>query len=377
MEEKINTLCCIFNYAPHYRLSIFKRIDNEFGAHFYFGDKLLDSEHIAKINYKKLHGFIRELSVHKIKLGRVIIEYTRGWLKLALNRKYKQYIITPNVYALNQWLFLLLCFLLRKKVYSWTHGLNTKNVSSLTLKIWKCYDFFLSGSFLYGNYARNNMMQLGFNTQKLHVIYNSLDYESSLKLRQEHLVNPYESVFNNSYPTLVFIGRLTAVKKLHMIQQAVDILKDRGLFVNVAFIGDGPEKNTLQKLISPQDDKRFWFVGAIYDEQEIARYLYYADICISPGNVGLTCIHALSYGLPVITNDNFEQQMPEFEAIESGYTGVFFQENDIYDLANKIEIWVHNNNREDVRKRCYNVIDTKFNPNYQINLLKEILYKHN
>ena len=31
----------------------------------------------------------------------------------------------------------------------------------------------------------------------------------------------------------------------------------------------------------------------------ISKYLYYADICVSPGNVGLTAIHSLTYGTPV------------------------------------------------------------------------------
>ena len=227
---------------------------------------------------------------------------------------------------------------------------------------------------MYGNHARNNMIRLGFDSKKLHLIYNSLNYESSRELRQVCLTNPYESYFKNNNPILVFIGRLTAVKKLYMIQQAVELLKKRGLLVNVAFVGDGPEKDILQKEISPSDSNRYWFVGSLYNEREIAPYLYYADLCISPGNVGLTGIHALSYGLPVITNDNFENQMPEFEAIESKRTGDFFREDDVCNLADKIEAWLQNNmDREIVRERCYQVIDTKYNPVYQIDMIKSIL----
>jgi glycosyltransferase involved in cell wall biosynthesis len=146
------------------------------------------------------------------------------------------------------------------------------------------------------------------------------------------------------------------------------------VFVNVAFVGDGPEMENLQKAVAADDVTKYWFVGALYDEQEIARYLYFADICVSPGNVGLTGIHALSYGLPVITNDNFEQQMPEFEAIEQGRTGDFFKEDDVCSLADKIESWLKNNNdRELVREQCYQVIDEKYNPNYQVNLVKAVL----
>ena len=41
-------LCCIFNYAPLYRKSIYTKIDEEFDAQFYFGDMISD---IAKMDY--------------------------------------------------------------------------------------------------------------------------------------------------------------------------------------------------------------------------------------------------------------------------------------------------------------------------------------
>lgn len=374
MPNNKKTLCCIFNYAPHYRLPIYKKIGTATPVHFYFGNKLPNSEHIEKLDYSQLSGFKKELKVCSLKLGRHKIEYTKGWIQLALNSSYRQYLITPNIFALNQWLFLLLCFFLRKEVYAWTHGLKCTNISRKTLFMWKLYDHLLTGSFLYGNYAREIMLKLGFNGNKLHIIYNSLNYEVSYKLRDKALNNPYKDYFSNNYPILLFIGRLTAVKKLHMIIKASEILKDKGHNVNVVFIGDGPELINLQKSIAADDQHRYWFVGSLYSEEEIASYLHYADLCVSPGNVGLTSIHALSYGLPVITNDNFEAQMPEFEAIEKNVSGDFFKEDDIADLATKIELWLKNNqDRENICKRCYKVIDSKYNPNYQVQLLKTIL----
>ena len=374
MPNKNKTLCCIFNYAPHYRLPIYEKIDKEIPVHFYFGDSLFNNERIEKLDYSHLNGFQKELKVRSLRIGRLEIECTKGWMRLALNPKYQQYLITPNQFALNQWIFLLLCFVLRKEVYVWMHGLKYSQVSHKTLRIWKLYDFFLKGSFLYGNHARENMVRLGFDPKKLHIIYNSLDYESSVKLRDVVFDNPYRSYFFDDSPIMLFIGRLTVVKKLHMIPKAVEILKSRGVDVNVVFIGDGPELVNIQKSIAVEDKHKYWFVGPLFDEKEIAQYLYNADLCVSPGNVGLTGIHALSYGLPVITNDNFEVQMPEFEAIENGISGVFFKENDVEDLANRIETWLKNNpNREMVRHRCYEVIDAKYNPNYQVKLIKAVL----
>ena len=57
MSGKVKNLCCIFNYAPHYRLPIYDKIDKECNAHFYFGNRLLNNECIAKLDYAKLKGF--------------------------------------------------------------------------------------------------------------------------------------------------------------------------------------------------------------------------------------------------------------------------------------------------------------------------------
>ena len=60
---------------------------------------------------------------------------------------------------------------------------------------------------------------------------------------------------------------------------------------------------------------------------------------MSIGNIGLTAIHSLSFGTPVASHDNFENQMPEVEAIIDGENGFLFEENNSNDLIDKIEQW--------------------------------------
>ena len=36
-------LCCIFNYAPLYRASVFSKIDEAYDAQFYFGKEVRDA----------------------------------------------------------------------------------------------------------------------------------------------------------------------------------------------------------------------------------------------------------------------------------------------------------------------------------------------
>lgn len=50
----------------------------------------------------------------------------------------------------------------------------------------------------------------------------------------------------------------------------------------------------LKKCIRERVDKNVWFYGSCYDEQTNAELIYNADMCVAPGNVGLTAIHAMT-----------------------------------------------------------------------------------
>jgi hypothetical protein len=68
--------------------------------------------------------------------------------------------------------------------------------------------------------------------------------------------------------------------------------------------------------------------------------------------------------------------MPEFEAIEQGKTGAFFEEDSVEDLCSKIKPWLSLPfyQREIVRLQCHKIIDERYNPNKQIDtLLKTIV----
>ena len=67
------------------------------------------------------------------------------------------------------------------------------------------------------------------------------------------------------------------------------------------------------------------FYGATYDEKELSKLIYMSDLTVSPGNIGLTAIHSLSYGTPVCSHSNFNNQMPESEAIINFENGFFFR----------------------------------------------------
>ena len=359
--------CLVYNYAQHYRGGVFKLLDKELQIESYFGDKMGD---IKKLDYDELNFFKEELINVKL-IGPFY--WQKGVLKLF--NKYDNYIFLGEYYCLSTWLFLLLSVFSKNKIILWTHGWYGNE--SFFKKILKKTFFNLSDQILlYGNYAKNLMIKEGFKSEKLKVIYNSLDYSSQYKIRtklEKTLV--YNEYFKNDYPVLLFIGRLTKVKKLEYIIEVQKELIKKGNNVNVVFIGKGVEEVNLKSIVKENKTEDLtWFYGACYDENQIGNLIFNADICVSPGNVGLTAMHSMVYGTPVISHDNFTLQMPEFEAILKGETGDFFKHNSVDSLIETINEWLINNeNREEIRKKCFNRIDNYFNPNFQLQIIKSVL----
>ena len=83
----------------------------------------------------------------------------------------------------------------------------------------------------------------------------------------------------------------------------------------------------------------------------------------------------MSYGLPVITQDNFETQMPEYETIVPGETGILFEDGNFKDMQSKISFWLneHKNDREIIRRNCMEIINKKWNATNQIEIIKGVL----
>ena len=118
-----------------------------------------------------------------------------------------------------------------------------------------------------------------------------------------------------------------------------------------------------------------WFYGPCYDEEQLGHLIYNADLCVSPGNVGLTAMHSMVFGTPVLTHNDFPWQMPEFEAIKEGETGGFFERENVDSLCSALSGWfkVSGYNREQIREKCFAEIDQNWTPQFQIEVLKKHL----
>lgn len=364
-----NKICCIFNLAPHYNEPVFKLIDKELRCDFYLGDRV--PYPIKLMDYSNLEGFKKRLNYTSV-FGNFY--WQKGAVLLAF-KSYKHYIITGEPYCVSTWLILFLNRVTGKKTYLWTHGWYG-NENSLKKIIKKIFFGLSHKVLLYGDYAKNLMIKEGFDLNKLVTVYNSLDYDSQLKVREnlkQTLV--YKNHFQNEYPVLLYVGRIQDRKKIELLIEAINMLHKSEFYYNLILIGSPSDQTNINELVSIYGlEKQVWFFGPCYDENILGEFIYNADVCVVPGDIGLTVMHSFAYGTPVITHDNFPKHGPEFEAIESQVTGGFFNEGSVDDLCLKIKDWtcINKELREVIREKCYEVIHERYNSNNQIVILKKI-----
>lgn len=364
----MKNICLISNCAPIYRKGIFDLMDSNFNMTWAFGH--IDS--LRDLDMSHYNGNVVRLTNKSLPLG---IYWQKGSISLACKSDFECYIIIGDAKCLTVWLSAMFARLRGKKVLFWSHGSlrEIKGIRRLVLNLF--WDLANCG-LIYNDRSRQIMQDAKVGCGKFVTVYNSLNYPAQLSLRNQlQCSDIYQAHFGNNCPVIVFIGRLIPSKKLNIILTVASLINkdNEANKVNIVMIGDGPEKTHLQKQASELGiSKDVWFYGACYDERKNADLLYNADICVSPGEVGLTAIHAMMFGLPVATHNNLDRQGPEFEAIVDGKTGFFFKENDIEDLHDRLAKWIckTKNDRETIRTNCFEIIDTVWNPNHQLSAIK-------
>ncbi len=366
--QSIMKICAILNIYPHYRQTIYELMDDEMNVSFLFGRSTADG--ISLADAKQLKGFKGYLN--NVFRGTKLI-WQRKAVRLAFKNKYDAYILTGNTGILSNWVILLIAKALGRKVFLWTHSLygnenrSTKRKNLLYLKL-------ASGILCYNERGAQLAVQNGVQQSKVHTIYNSLNYQKEILALQKAGDNMFaRNYFGNDLPYVVFLGRLTEIKKIDMLINAANLTNAN---FNVIIVGDGDEKTKLEELTNKLNlIDRVWFYGECYDQNMLATIVKNSAAVVSPGNAGLNAIHALTFQTPLITHNNMTEQMPETEAVvqlqQITNCTLLYQENSTKALADTIEN-VINTPKATFEKAATEIVLTKWNATSQINIMKNI-----
>lgn len=352
-----------YHFFPHYRKGIIEEILKELPVDFVGDDKGVEG--IKTFNFPNSKRF----SIAKCTyFGKLMFQPKILWI--ALTGNYSTYIFLANPNHITTWIGAAICRIRNKRVVFWGHGFKSQNQTKSN-KIRKAFFSLANAFYTYGYNAKKNALSMGFNEKDIHVGFNSLDYSSQISVRNHLQYKPLKSTSLPDTLNISCISRLTYTCRYDLLFDAIALAqKSSSVNYKVTIIGDGPERLALENQAKKLEINGV-FLGPIYEEQKIAEILYNSDVTISPGKIGLTAMHSLMYGTPVISHDDIVSQMPEVEAIVPGRTGELFRHNDLDSLTEiLISFPTRFRDRNKTRNNCFAMMDRIYNPKKQLDVLK-------
>ena len=355
----------VYHFFAHYRSAIMQRLlachDIDY---FLVGDRSDPDNSIKPWNPPEA----KLLFAPCIKITSTLL-WQKGLLRLAIRGDISVIIFLGNVNYLSTWLASILARLTRKRVLFWTHGWLQMEEGNKAI-VRNLFYRLAHGLLLYGNRAKMIGIENGFAKDRMYVVYNSLDYQTQKTIVShitEDRVRRVREMFflDSKIPLLIYTGRLTKLKGLGLLLSAMAHLQNEGFKTALLLVGEGPERNSLTQF-AKTSGLSVHFYGPCYDENLLAELIMSANLTVAPGQVGLTAMHSLAYGTPVITHSDSANQMPEWEAIVPGKTGDLFKRDDVHDLARTIHKWcLRPWPDKDVRMQCMSIIGQFYNPDFQ------------
>jgi len=313
---------------PAYRIPVFRRLYGLFGILTCYSNPV-DKGGIRNADEKLDFPVYKINRVHINNSATLILQNP-----LPILRKYNPQIVisegSPSYLTL--WLLLFLKWFFGYKLIIWSHGIRFNEIdnpfknfrSKMQLWLFNRADAVILYSEFRAALVRKNVK----NSHKIFVVSNTLDTEK-LKKVFENLENSgkqsikREINFSHRY-NITFIGRLLSNKGLDDLFNAFNQIYMK-FDVALHIIGDGPEKNKLEKV--SESIPNIYFYGALFDELITGKILYCSDLMVMPGYVGLSVVHAFAFGCPVVTYKGSRKgdplHSPEVEYIKNGENGVF------------------------------------------------------
>ena len=194
----------------------------------------------------------------------------------------------------------------------------------------------------YTRVGASHLISLGVPKEKIGIVGTAIDERIPLAERaartSEELADFRSKQALEGKDVVLQVVRLSRYKRPELLVQAAEILLNKRQNLLFVLIGDGEMRQELEEMVSARGITRaFRFLGAIYDEKLLSFWYLNSTVFVLPTCIGLSAHHAMSYGLPIITDDSLDSQASEFEIIAHGLNAMTYRESDAASLAEAID----------------------------------------
>jgi glycosyltransferase involved in cell wall biosynthesis len=369
--------------VPHYRQRLFETLGSDERFRFVvLADPQADVPFLPLADSTNRFE-LKAAKQYTIRLpGRLSLSWQPQAVTTVLRERPDVVIAQGSPYDLTAWTLVIVGRIFRMQVLLWTQGLQSDE-GGLKWVIRKSLYRLSRGLLLYGDYAKRLLKAKGFAADRLHVIYNSLDVAEqeavlrNIKPEDREAFRHSLGVFENDR-LICFTGRLQPVKRLPFLLRALSLVKQRGMSVHLVLVGDGSERASLEELsVDLRLDDLVHFLGAVYDETRLGLVISASDLAVVPSGAGLSIMHAMAYGTPVLLHDRVEEHFPEWEAVKEGETGWFYRYGALPDCADKIkEALFPLPLKHTMGGACRSMIESRYNTETHARLFVEAIAKY-
>lgn len=243
-------------------------------------------------------------------------------------------------------------------------------------------DIFERGYLLEKKISRSKFFGTISNFNKLYL--EKYDIGNKLKIIYcgvvENKFSPRNEQPNNEVVKIGLLGRLVEKKGIHILIEALNLLKNKKIKFIVDIVGDGPELKRLERLVSQYGlDTKVIFKGKMRNDQVpdwLTSLDFFALPCVKDKNgdmdgIPVSLMEAMLRGVPVISTDI--SGLPEL--VLDGETGFVAKSGDVKDLSKTLER-VHISPIEYRGKLAKNAIEhvrNKFSLSVNVSYISELI----
>lgn len=141
---------------------------------------------------------------------------------------------------------------------------------------------------------------------------------------------------------IMFVGRVSYLKGISYLFDALHLLKNQGIIITCGVIGDGAELQLFKTLSTALGlDDQITFLGFIEERAKIYSFMAQAKLLVLPSLTEVfpqVMLEAQQVGTPVVASDI--PGIAEHFAKSNG--GICFKRGDAYDLAEKLKLLLQN-----------------------------------
>jgi len=220
------------------------------------------------------------------------------------------------------------------------------------------YSNVIDASVAYVDEAKEIASSYGLKNDSVFISTNSPDTEMIFKAADE--IKSEKPVLPMNRYRIIHVGRLVKWKQVHVLIEAVAVLKRDFPDVELLVIGSGKEEGNLKSLSKDLKlGENVKFIGGVYENNELGKYLKSSSVYVLAGMGGLSINQAMAFGKPVICSiaDGTEKRL-----VREGFNGYYFINEDSKDLANKIKTLISDQDKiKEFGENSLNIIQNEVN----------------